>query len=85
MKTTEIKTFIKDNSSNVRAIESLRVRGIKVETHGRRGFFTTEISGNTFSVRQAIKAMGGEWMPATKSWLVIPGKFEATTLRSAIA
>ena len=80
-----MKTLIKEISSDRRAIESLRANGIKIETHGRRGFYTTEVSGNTFPVRATIKAMGGEWMAATKSWIVNPSKFEATTLRASIA
>jgi hypothetical protein len=80
-----MKTLIKDISSEARAIQSLRANGIKIETHGRRGFYATEVSGNTFPVRATIKAMGGEWMAATKSWIVNPGKFEPTILRAAIA
>ncbi len=80
-----MKTLIKEISSERRAVENLRANGIKIETHGRRGFYATEVSGNTFPVRATIKAMGGEWMAATKSWIVNPGKFEATTLRAFIA
>ncbi len=80
-----MKNLIKDINSNRRATESLLSNGIKIETHGRRGFYTTEVSGNTFPVRATIKAMGGEWMAATKSWIVNPGKFEATTLRASLA
>jgi hypothetical protein len=84
-KPKKMKTLIKEISSERRAIESLRANGIKIETHGRRGFYATEVSGNTFPVRSTIKAMGGEWMAATKSWVVNPGKFEPTILRAAIA
>jgi hypothetical protein len=82
---TNMKTLIKEISSDRRAIKTLRANGIKIETHGRRGFYATEVSGNTFPVRATIKAMGGEWMAATKSWIVNPGKFEPTILRAAIA
>ena len=29
-----------------------------------------KIEGNTYSVREKLKAMGGRWMPASKCWMV---------------
>jgi hypothetical protein len=78
-----MKTLHKEIRGNARAIDTLASHGIKAETHKRHGCFATEVSGKTFSVRESLRAMGGEWLPASKSWLVNPDKFDAATLLRA--
>jgi hypothetical protein len=36
----------------------------------------TAVTGNTFPVKDAIKALGGRWNPDTKSWMVPDAKAE---------
>jgi hypothetical protein len=87
MNTTAVKTarqIIKGLSSNQRALITLKANGIVIKTTARHGSFLTEISGNTYQVRNEIKAMGGQWLDGWKTWVVVPGKFDAGKLASAL-
>ena len=64
-----IRDQITNYLRNTRIFESLLESGIKITTRrDATSRIVTQVTGNTWPVREALKAMGARWNAQAKSW-----------------
>jgi hypothetical protein len=70
-----------------KANEAIKAAGIKVRTFkdlACSSGFWTEVSGDTFKIRNVMKALNAAWMPGSKVWMMRPNQFDVFKVAEAI-